>query len=90
MELIFDSYSELLKNWMENFFPAHIYLRIQCGRRWLFFTSKEKNDAKRDFIFHIYFAPMDTVCSRATQTSEEAGGKMTCCSLAGEGDAKQG
>lgn len=42
MELIFDSYSELLKNWMENFFPAHIYLRIQCGRRWLFFTSEEK------------------------------------------------
>lgn len=74
---------------MENFFPAHIYLRIQCGRRRLFFTSEEKkNDAKRDFIFYIYFAPMDTVYSRTAQANEEAGGKITCCNLTGERKSK--
>lgn len=77
---------------MENFFPAHIYLRIQCGRRQLFFTSEggKKKDAERDFTFHIYFALMDTVCSRTTQTSKEAGGKIACCNLAGEKKSKQG
>lgn len=77
---------------MENFFPAHIYLRIECGRRRLFFSSKgeKKKDAEQDFIFHVYFAPMDTVCSRTTQTSEEAGGKIACGNLAGRRKSKQG
>lgn len=66
MELIFDSYSELLKNWMENFFPAHIYLRIQCGRRWLFFTSEEKKMMQSGTLFFTFIL-LPWILSAVTQ-----------------------
>lgn len=88
MELIFDSYSATLaasKKLDGKFFSCpHLPQNPVWTTTAVFHQRGEKKkDAERDFIFHIYFAPMDTVCSRTTQTSEAAGGKIACCNLVG-------
>lgn len=75
---------------MENFFSFTTESSVEDGDCFSPASGEKKKDAERYFIFHIYFAPMDTVCSRTTQTSQEAGGKRARCDFAGERISKRG
>lgn len=95
MELIFDSYSAAFSSfwktgWKIFFLPTFTSESSVDGNGCFSPARRKKKDAEQDFIFHIYFAPMDTVCGCTAQTSEEAGGKIACGNLAGERKSKQG
>lgn len=70
MELKFGSFScsavywQPKKNWMENF-PAHTSDPSLAYSLLSHQQLRRHNDAIKDFIYHIYYAPMDTIfCSK--------------------------